>query len=468
MSSYSECTTSITFGKITIPGIKLNRGVKQGDPSSPILFNMILNELLDLLPEDIGVKLTTKNFNNLAFADDLILLSQTSARMILRIRTMERFFMHRSLQINVKKCFSLVLTTTVKHCAPFLIKESSYQISGLPVKATNYGECFKYLGIRYDPNGKMKPNIEFIDTMLKRLKRAPLKPHQKLALLRTNVLPKLNHQLVLGRITKGLLSSFDLKIRDFIKEIILLPNDTPSSFIYAKVNAGGLRVTPLADNVPISIINRFVKFKNSSDLITKELASLSCTESLITACFRMINIEPTDDIASLRDEVTERNLKILHSTVDGAALKEFSKNTDCQQWVYGTSNIINSRVYRNLIKLRIGRLATKENCNRGRRDANKQCRHCLRVQETQTHVLQNCHFTHFNRMRRHDRICDWVKAECELHHMTVSWEPKIEIQPDFKIKPGLIIETGLYKQTVINTSVKKRREDDLIIRNTEF
>ena len=42
LHSYSNCTTTILCGPTNLPNMKLLRGVKQGDPLSPILFNLIL------------------------------------------------------------------------------------------------------------------------------------------------------------------------------------------------------------------------------------------------------------------------------------------------------------------------------------------------------------------------------------------------------------------------------------------
>ena len=71
MNSYKGCETIITFGKSLVPGIKMARGVKQGDPLSPILFNLVIDELLDNLPGDLGVTIEESRCNSLAFADDL-------------------------------------------------------------------------------------------------------------------------------------------------------------------------------------------------------------------------------------------------------------------------------------------------------------------------------------------------------------------------------------------------------------
>ena len=67
-----------------------------------------------------------------------------------------------------------------------------------------YNQFFKYLRVQVSTSGKMKVNINKVTNYLHYLQSSPLKPQKKLFMLREYLIPKLYHQLILGRITIGL------------------------------------------------------------------------------------------------------------------------------------------------------------------------------------------------------------------------------------------------------------------------
>ena len=289
INAYSGANTVISCGNVKISNVKLLRGVKQGDPLSPFLFNLILDELLDQLPNAFGVSINNTEINSLAFADDLILLaeSKVGTNHLLSITT--KFFDDRNMKINGTKCFSLRTDGTKKNRAPITISSAAtYKINGVHILACGYDNSFKYLGIRFNPTGKLSSNIKELNLLLERLKKSPLKPQQKLLLLRQNVLPKLCHRLVLGRITKGLLENFDQKIRHFVRDITDLPHDTTNAFFYTPTKLGGLGIMDLKSSIPLSILRRLKKMESSNDTAVKALLSCHTITSLQQTCVTLL------------------------------------------------------------------------------------------------------------------------------------------------------------------------------------
>ena len=82
MASYSDCSTTIQCGPVSVPGIKVSRGVKQGDPLSPFLFNCVMDEFFSSLDPSIGAQLLDHTIPALGFADDIILFASSAIGMM--------------------------------------------------------------------------------------------------------------------------------------------------------------------------------------------------------------------------------------------------------------------------------------------------------------------------------------------------------------------------------------------------
>ena len=305
-----------------------------------------------------------------------------------------------------------------------MYKEPSFNLGGTPLRAVNYETCFKYLGIKYSPTGKLRANIDQFNQMLERIAKAPLKPQQKLDLLRSNIIPKVLHSLVLGRVTKGLLQSFDSSVRSFVRRSCGLTEDVPIAFFTTGVKQGGLGIPSLSTNVPLSLLRRLQKMENSSDPAVMALCTDVTITKLKASCFSILGVTSMEEV--LDPKIKERFATELYSKIDGKQLFEFKANPDGQLWVRGRTSIVSGKNYRSLVQLRIGRLPTKENCNRGR-DGDKLCRHCNRLQESLSHVVQGCHFSHFERMRRHNAVQDAIKGEATKNGFEVLSEPQFRV-----------------------------------------
>ena len=76
MDGYSRHETVLEKARCT-RRIKPATGGGQSNPLSPVLFNLVVDEVLMSLPEITGFKLGNAKVGNLAYADDIVLLAES-------------------------------------------------------------------------------------------------------------------------------------------------------------------------------------------------------------------------------------------------------------------------------------------------------------------------------------------------------------------------------------------------------
>ena len=72
--TYNKGTAQIQTEKLS-EKIKIQKGVRQGDTLSPIMFTAAVEEIFKRIPAETGININGETLNNLRFADDIILLA---------------------------------------------------------------------------------------------------------------------------------------------------------------------------------------------------------------------------------------------------------------------------------------------------------------------------------------------------------------------------------------------------------
>ena len=101
---YRQAKTVIGVGGKFTRRIKINAGVKQGCPLSPLLINSVTNELLERIEQKkIRFKVGDTFINFMAFADDLVLIAEEPVDMKILLQIFEKFFDEKGLSVNERR-----------------------------------------------------------------------------------------------------------------------------------------------------------------------------------------------------------------------------------------------------------------------------------------------------------------------------------------------------------------------------
>ena len=128
----------------------IERGVKQGDPLSSLLFNACLEQLFQPLKakwtnRGFGIQLghtTTTQLTNLRFADDVLLLAPTLPQLTEMLTDLQREAMNYGLELHPDK--TKILTNVSRRRGRNA--RSTTDVNGKPVAILHYHDHAKYLG----------------------------------------------------------------------------------------------------------------------------------------------------------------------------------------------------------------------------------------------------------------------------------------------------------------------------------
>ncbi len=147
---YSNNQCAIKIGNKRTEFFTQGRGVRQGCPLSPTLFNIYINELAKVLEQSSapGLTLHDSSIKFLLFADDLVLLSPTEEGLQQNLDILHKFCQTWALTINTNKTKIL----TFQKRPRLQGKRHSFTIGTTKIEhATNY----TYLGLKISATGKL-------------------------------------------------------------------------------------------------------------------------------------------------------------------------------------------------------------------------------------------------------------------------------------------------------------------------
>nr|AFM44926.1 R2 protein [Eyprepocnemis plorans] len=434
---YQASTTVICGGGSSSDLVRPSKGVRQGDPLSPILFNLSIDLLLSRLPGYIGARIFSRRVNAAAFADDILLFAETKGGLQELLSTATSALGDLGLEVNPFKCFSLALVASGREKKVKVDNSVIFRAGNKNIPALAMGDTFRYLGLQFSTSGlsQFHPRQE-VQEQLDIIKRAPLKPQQRLFALRSVILPGTYHGLALGRTRLGALKSLDVCVRAAVRAWLRLPDDTPIGYFHAPVIYGGLGIPATRWLGPLLRRRRLASMEGlgvivdepSQDILKREIC-------------RLDNYLKWDgDVIKTSYQLGRFWALRLHSSVDGAALRRSAQTPGQHSWVSNTRLMLSGRDFLACVRARISALPSRARLLRGR-EGDTRCRAGCNASETNNHVIQHCWRSHEARVERHDAVALYMVRGLRRRGYDVHRELHLRTSQGLK-KPDIVAVSG--------------------------
>lgn len=142
-------------------------------------------------------------------------------------------------------------------------------------------DLLKYLGHKYDVLGQIKPCINDYTTGLRRIGEDPLRPPQKLHILKQYLIPRFINYLQNLNLTKKLLKSLDRLNRVQIRKWLHWRfSSSPDAFLHAPIKFGGLGVISYFLLIPANLLRRLNKLSLNNNAVVRDTMNLPAVTKL--------------------------------------------------------------------------------------------------------------------------------------------------------------------------------------------
>jgi hypothetical protein len=214
---YDNSEAQIRINNDLGKSFKIKRGIRQGDPLSPKCFTSALETILETLDNSKGLKISENLFlNQLSFADDIVLISDTLEKIYEMIEELDSKASKIGLEISFEKTKILTNIETTQNC--FMFKNQSIEI----VKS------FKYLGeeFSFDKNAIDKEIENRISAAwksfwsLKKFFKGKLPMYHKKRLFDACVLPTFTYGCQTWSLTENQKEKFQVAQRSMERQLL--------------------------------------------------------------------------------------------------------------------------------------------------------------------------------------------------------------------------------------------------------
>jgi len=265
---FSEQTAFIADSGVISEPFKVNRGVRQGDPLSPLLYIIAFEPFLRSLEKNLrGIDLNQQSnqqrFKLTAYADDLTISIASYAEWDVVTKLIQEYEEASNAKINKTKSVLVPLTYNAQHIEHLEAKKFKMLSDNEPVRA---------LGYELDSQGRISKNtwpemILKVKAMLEKLSQRNLSIKGRILIIKTLVLSKIWYVAYLAPPSRKQLTEIDNLVRGWIKNSCkILPRYT---ILQQDYKYGGLNAPIIKDLVDARLITIFIKLLTSNNCWAK-------------------------------------------------------------------------------------------------------------------------------------------------------------------------------------------------------
>ena len=274
-SLYSDLYGTVVTNDWSTATIPLELGIYQGDPLSVVIFNTVINTMVDTLQtrSDLGFLFPNSRHqvNLLQYADDTCITANSPAAGQHLLDMVDRWLQWSGMRAKVPKCHCLALQgSTGKLYDPHL----SIASQSIPFIGSN---SIRFLGMTIqvpaDLSGTKRELVTNLQRMLKSVDGTPVTRRQKLQLYKAGICPRLSWLLNIEELPFTWVErQLEATATRFVKKWAGLARSANTSLLYLPQKMGGLNLPSLSVFHKQLQVSRQCQLLTSTDPCVRHLA----------------------------------------------------------------------------------------------------------------------------------------------------------------------------------------------------
>ncbi len=438
-SLYRESYTRIHLGKgETTDEIPIHRGVKQGDPLSSFLFALCLDQCLEgLSDKSVGFATEKGVLTNMAYADDVVLMTETPAQMQAAIDHVQQELKRMGMSLSATKCTTMgcdfVGGKPQHRATPFV------HVDGAQLPCAHEDEDpIKYLGSTPFTPIRLQDVIDRLDSTMLILRSSQLSPTQIVHLMNDYYLPSMLYRCSVSPLSATALREIDRKWRTLAKATLRLPHYITNGFIHLPCKYGGLGLRSFAYEVAATRLRTYDHLRSTfPEFVSKAvLSELQAARNLISPNYDTAAKPKVNHVANL----TEEWRRCVTQAVGLDLLTTHSPPSSLITFRYLA---VSHAAWQKRVLARVGLLPTRSVLHRIDRQRPTECRHCKEAQETNAHALNSCRYSTQAMLHRHNKVRDRcfyaIRHSQRGNVLEIENEPRIRADNGCFLQPDAIV-----------------------------
>ena len=398
-SYYTNYTVSIGTDRFVTNPILIEKGVLQGDCLSPLLFNLVVNALLQTIDHE-KIRLMGYSYSEsirprhwFQFADDSALVTSTEEDSQALLNVYTKWCYWAGLKICPRKCKTFAMkkngTKTIQY-HPYL------RVNNERITTLKEGEEFVYLGKTFT----MHMKTDVVETELKneireyveKIHRTPLHPKNKINVVTRYVYSKIRWRLSIYDLSiTWIKQNLDSIIIEYVKRWLHLHQGANTRHLFLPTNKLGIRMSLPSDIFKSCQLVKRSILKSSVNEEIREFYKLTAKkhaeeERLLqendkNTAARIMRNEVNQGIINSMAGLKEQNsiMSVVKSLCTGKVINQWNR----------MSELMSANTYKFARKALILSLPVNNNLKRWNKIKSDSC-HLCKNKQTQLHVLNNC------------------------------------------------------------------------------